>query len=481
MEWFESLMGFVETEYARTQRQLSVEGEFLQSTVNGRRFRCGALELVSLAALRERAATAPVGLPTRVQIVQGEARALHRDPRNAGALFQVASQFNLLEMIGPARRPEDGVGCYSFDRTQGPACAIAAGAATIYRNYLVPIDGHAGQTETRQLNGLADVGAFLSRVLNRPVDALWRMQNGYALASADGLAAIDDWLRSASLTDRDALRARLRIGVHRHVEVTDVPSGHGPIVSQAFCSALPVAYSDLPAARWQRFARLILEAAYEATLWEAVVNRQRGGSGQVLLTLLGGGAFGNPEAWIVDAIERAIAAVADQGLDVTIVCYRAPSALVQGLARGECTRVGSCRADGRVAVIHPEDPAMTTETSSNALLPLSALFAAEVNGTLESWGQRAGADQGDPQTAGKILYEANGITAGVWECTPGGWNTVDRHATEAMLFLSGRARLTTVGSEPVIFQAGDTFVLPKGWNGRWEVLETVRKFFVEVK
>jgi len=109
MDWFESLMGFVETEYALTQRQLSVDGEFLQSTVNGRRFRCGALELVSLAALRERAATAPVGPPTRVQIVQGEARALHRDPRNARALFQVASQFNLLEMIGPARRPEDGV------------------------------------------------------------------------------------------------------------------------------------------------------------------------------------------------------------------------------------------------------------------------------------------------------------------------------------------------------------------------------------
>jgi uncharacterized protein len=124
---------------------------------------------------------------------------------------------------------------------------------------------------------------------------------------------------------------------------------------------------------------------------------------------------------------------------------------------------------------------MTPETSSTALLPLSALFAADVNGALEPWGQRAGADQGDPQTAGKILYEAGGITAGVWECTPGGWTTVDRPATEAMLFLSGRARLTTLGSEPVIFQAGDTFVLPKGWNGRWEVLETVRKFFVEVK
>ena len=35
--------------------------------------------------------------------------------------------------------PEDGVTRYKDDPTQGPACAIAAGAATIYRNYFVPI------------------------------------------------------------------------------------------------------------------------------------------------------------------------------------------------------------------------------------------------------------------------------------------------------------------------------------------------------
>ena len=49
-------------------------------------------------------------------------------PENAGALFQVASQLNLLEMTGPEVTPEDGVTIYQDDRTQGPACAIAAGA-----------------------------------------------------------------------------------------------------------------------------------------------------------------------------------------------------------------------------------------------------------------------------------------------------------------------------------------------------------------
>jgi hypothetical protein len=125
---------------------------------------------------------------------------------------------------------------------------------------------------------------------------------------------------------------------------------------------------------------------------------------------------------------------------------------------------------------------MTQDNAATAsLIQLFGLHADAVRGPLESWGQREGADAGDPQTSGIILYSTDVMTVGVWECTPGGWNTVNRPASEAMIFLSGRARLTTQGGEPVIFQAGDTFVLPKGWNGRWEVLETVRKFFVEVK
>lgn len=126
---------------------------------------------------------------------------------------------------------------------------------------------------------------------------------------------------------------------------------------------------------------------------------------------------------------------------------------------------------------------MSTDTlaPTETLTQLSSLLSDQVRGALEPWGQRDGADSGDPQTAGKILFSGHGMLAGVWECTPGGWETVDRPATEAMIFLEGRARITPRDGEPVVFKAGDTFVLPKGWNGRWDVLETVRKFFVEVK
>ena len=96
------------------------------------------------------------------------------------------------------------------------------------------------------------------------------MQNGYALCTKEGLTAITGLLSDASEDLLDRLRGHLAIGLHRGVEVTDVPGTERRFVSQAFCSALPVAYSSLPQHDWESFARLILQAAYEATLLAVV-------------------------------------------------------------------------------------------------------------------------------------------------------------------------------------------------------------------
>jgi hypothetical protein len=333
MDWFERLTGFRETGYEDTRRQLEVDGCRLRSRVNGKSYAIGELELVSLQALRERA-HAGGGLPGRlkVSVLTGDVRRLHHLPEYAGALFQVASQFNLLEMVSPEVTPEDGVTRYQHDATQGPACAIAAGAATIYRNYFVPVGEGIGQTRKRQLDGLADLGAALGQALGLSVESLWTMRNGYALCSHAGLEAITRHLSSLGPEQVDTLRGMLRVGVHRDVEVTDANGVQRPIVSQAFCSALPVAYSRVPRASWQAFASLVLESAYEATLWAAVGNAQRRGSNVVLLTRLGGGAFGNDEDWIHAAMRRAIREVADMDLDVKLVSYGTPSVEMLRLA-----------------------------------------------------------------------------------------------------------------------------------------------------
>ncbi len=70
---------------------------------------------------------------------------------------------------------------------------------------------------------------------------------------------------------------------------------------------------------------LVLEAAYEATLWAAVSNAQRGVSNVVFLTFLGGGAFGNPNNWIHASMQRALRLLHPFDLDVRLVSYGPPS------------------------------------------------------------------------------------------------------------------------------------------------------------
>jgi hypothetical protein len=131
-----------------------------------------------------------------------------------------------------------------------------------------------------------------------------RYGNGYALCTPSGLDAITGHLGKLDPDEVDQLRGRLCVGIHRDIEVTDAAAETRPLVSQAFCSALPVAYPQIPRAQWEAFASFLLEAAYEATMWAAVHNAQRGSSNVVLLTSLGGGAFGNDPSLIYDAMWR---------------------------------------------------------------------------------------------------------------------------------------------------------------------------------
>jgi len=208
-DWFSKLTGFREESYQLTRSQLDIEGDELVSTVNGKRYGAGSLSLPTLAELRNRV-DVPRDKRSTVRGLTGEARAMHADPELEGALFQVASQFNLLEMAGPSVSPEDGVTRYGGDHTQGPACAIAAGGRTAPR-----CRGHrcARRRTTPRLAGVL--------------------------------------------------------------------------------FALPVAYGSGRQSAWEPFARLVLEATYEATLSAAVEQSLAGRSNTVLLTRVGGGVFGN--------------------------------------------------------------------------------------------------------------------------------------------------------------------------------------------
>ncbi|UOO89717.1 cupin domain-containing protein [Vitreoscilla massiliensis] len=97
---------------------------------------------------------------------------------------------------------------------------------------------------------------------------------------------------------------------------------------------------------------------------------------------------------------------------------------------------------------------------------------------LAAAGQRAGADSGDPQLGiQELAPEANG-SLGIWECQPGGWPVINRQDTEFTYIIAGKAILTDDSTgEKTTVGAGDLIILPVGWTGRWDVLETVRKVY----
>lgn len=327
MSWFEKLVGFSEFMRAEVQSKIRVDDCFMMLSANGQKFSCGRLETPTLAELRARVAAVNT-FPGEISVreIVANVQDLHCDVVNSDALFQVASQFNLLEMVSPSVTPEDGVGIYEHDRTQGPACAIACGAGTIYRNYFLPVNGQIGQTATNQVDCLADIGNRLGNDNGR----LWQMKNGYALPSGEGIAQISSMLQLSSESELDELRKLLRIGLHWETQVTLKNCQHS--VTQAYCSALPVAYSPHSPSVWEPFARLVLEAAYEATLCAGILNAKTNGNQSVYLTLLGGGAFGNMTEWITDAIRRALELYRNTDLNVAIVSYETSRDFVSNLA-----------------------------------------------------------------------------------------------------------------------------------------------------
>ena len=314
--WFETLTGFREESPDQVRKNISVDGETLKSHVNGREFVSGVLETPSLQELRGRVHSNELNAgKISVREIISNVQHLHADETNSGALFQVASQFNLLEMVSPDVTPEHGLDGYEYDLTQGPACAIAAGAGTIYRNYFAEVNGQIGQSADNQINCLIDIGEALGNSGNR----LWEMRNGYALASERGLIEITNRLKSANDSEIDELRRLLRIGIQWNTEVTIADSKHR--VSQAYCSALPVAYSHHSSELWSEFARLVLDASYEASFCAGILNYLRNGNNTLYLTLIGGGAFGNNIEWIINAVHRSLNLYKHVGLDVAIVSY----------------------------------------------------------------------------------------------------------------------------------------------------------------
>jgi len=228
-----------------------------------------------------------------------------------------------------------------------------------------------GQRVDHQLDNTDDLRLFLKEQIDSNNKMpLFKIQNGYTIANRDQLEPIQQWYNSQLQQQQekdgskiennsllDKAKSLLKIGIHEDIEVTHC-GGFGKkkiknyddgkrkmYVTHALCSACAINYNRMNSKQqdWEGLARLILDSAYESTLYAAVETRQRWnpnydctttttttgttnnlpypGAKKVYLTLLGGGVFGNDINWILDAIENACMKFRLEDLDVSLVCY----------------------------------------------------------------------------------------------------------------------------------------------------------------
>lgn len=142
--WFSYLYGFDEN-VQDVYKNLVVDGDFLVSKVNKKKYNIGKYELISLKELRLRVGDR-VGSKVKVNLIKENISNIHLNHPNS--LIQVASQTNGLEMQHCTITPEQGITNYQKDKTQGPECAIAASAGTIFRNYFIPLGTQRGKLKT---------------------------------------------------------------------------------------------------------------------------------------------------------------------------------------------------------------------------------------------------------------------------------------------------------------------------------------------
>ena len=86
---------------------------------------------------------------------------------------------------------------------------------------------------------------------------------------------------------------------------------------------------------------------------------------------------------------------------------------------------------------------------------------------------------GNPKQEVWLQYtDASGrFFAGTWASEPGQWR-IAYTEEEYCELLEGRSVITDSDGNALTVTAGDCFVIPRGFTGTWEVVETTRKKFV---
>ncbi len=279
-----------------------------------RTYAAGRFETPPIHALRAAAAAAAARRPgpLRLFVLDGSSPTTDIGALQAFAppdtLFQVASQFNCLEAPDACIvRVED----YLHDPTQGPRAAISCFPGALLRHYAAPGPDGARFTQIED-------GAQVNLIEAVCAPGVARVQNGYLMDQN-----IDDPVEFARRLD-DRFED-LRIGLHTGLEVVlgyawegGVPDGPDLRITQAFTSTLAgggYSAGRLDPEGFHAICARLQRAAQLGTLLGAVA----AGARWAVLTLIGGGVFGNPVPLIWESILWAADEVARTGAALDVV------------------------------------------------------------------------------------------------------------------------------------------------------------------
>lgn len=91
--------------------------------------------------------------------------------------------------------------------------------------------------------------------------------------------------------------------------------------------------------------------------------------------------------------------------------------------------------------------------------------------------------EGTADERGHLFFTNAGgnVSAGVWECTPCTERMRNYPYDQCCFVLEGTLTITDESGHAETFSPGDAFMIPRGFNGLWQMTERYKNFFVTVE
>ncbi|MFA6534894.1 MAG: hypothetical protein WCS92_01415 [Candidatus Babeliales bacterium] len=282
---------------------------------------------------------------------------MQADPAYRDALFMVASNFSGLETVSErdtAAGQVKKISQYVGDRTQGPSAAMSTAAGTVFRTYFANCERYPddpskwpqavgdGTRETNYLSGtgietrngyITEAGAASIGRLAEP-NAFSRFSYGFQDGTQVTHTGLVDGSSHQRLNDPEQKVSQM------YVAALDLGQGSSPLVAK-------LRNPNTPTAEKQKIldaAQRTLEMSYDAIIKEAFAR----GKTKIVLTRIGGGAFGNsPEmidAAIKNALEKNKELLEMGGIHVTLNAFGQPNDAMRGITEqmgGTITEFGN--------------------------------------------------------------------------------------------------------------------------------------------